>query len=351
MVRLKDIAQRAGVSVMTVSKALRDTRDVSAATKTRVKLLAQQMGYLPDSSAQGLRTRTTKLLGVVIPSLTNPLFSRIVNALQERAYELGYDLLLAYTLYTPEREEACIRRLLSRRIDGLFVSPAYRMEHEARVYRELAARNVPVIVLGHLAPFCAHFPNVEADDVGGSFLLTQHLLNLGHKRIAFLAGPPAAPWSQERFEGYRRALRGANLEVDEHLVFQAGRTLEDGARAAAQMLNENCPATAIQAVNDLVAVGCADLLMKQGLTIPKDISVTGFGDLTISEYFKVPLTTVSQPKHRLGMAAMESMLELLRGNNAGSKRLPTELVLRASSGTTPATPALKRMKSLKSSSI
>src|SRR5437879_2920081 len=126
MIRLKDIAQRAGVSVMTVSKALRDAHDVSATTKTRIKLLAQQLGYVPDSSAQGLRTRTTKLFGLAVSSLTNPIFSRVVLAIEERAYELGYDVLLAHTLNVPESEEACIRRFLSRRLHGLFICPVSR---------------------------------------------------------------------------------------------------------------------------------------------------------------------------------------------------------------------------------
>lgn len=137
MVRLKDIAERIGVSVMTVSKALRDEPDVSAATKARIKLLAQEMGYVPDSTAQGLRTRKTKLFGLVIPSLANPIYSRVILAIQERAFTLGYDVLLAYTLNLPEREEACVRRLLSRRVDGLFLVPVYRMDTEARIYQEL----------------------------------------------------------------------------------------------------------------------------------------------------------------------------------------------------------------------
>ena len=127
MTRLKDIAQRAGLAVMTVSKALRDKPDVSAATKTRIKLLAQQMGYVPDSTAQGLRNRTTRLFGLVISSMTNPIYSRVVLAIEERAYELGYDVLLAHTLNIPEREEACLRRLLWRRVDGLFICP--RLSH------------------------------------------------------------------------------------------------------------------------------------------------------------------------------------------------------------------------------
>src|SRR5689334_20516234 len=218
MVRLKDIAERAGVSLMTVSKALRDEPDVSESTKVRLKLLAQQMGYVPDSSAQGLRTRTTKLFGLVVSSLTNPIFSRVVLAIEERAYELGYQVLLAHSLNIPEREEAAVLRMLSRRVDGLFISPVYRIATEARIYQELAARRIPTVLLGHSAPFCAQFPSVASDDQQGSYSATQHLLKLGHQRIAFLGGPAATPWSRERFEGYRMALREAGMDVDEKLV-------------------------------------------------------------------------------------------------------------------------------------
>ena len=344
MIRLKDIAARAGVSVMTISKALRDEPDVSAATKARVKLLAQQMGYVPDSTAQGLRTRTSKLFGLVIPSLANPIFSRIILAMQERAFDLGYDVLLAYTMNLPEREEACIRRLLSRRVDGLFISPVYRLGAEAKIYQELLDRHTPTVVLGHLAPFCAQFVNVETDDLLGGYTLTQHLLKLGHKRIAFLTGPPGTPWTHERFEGYRRALREAGMDVDEKLIFHAGRTMEDGTKVAIQMINEGSDATAIQAVNDLVAAGCAEVLIQQSVKIPDDISLTGFGNTMLSEYFRVPLTTMSQPKHRLGMAAMDAMVQMLKGQKAEPRRLPAELVVRTSTGTPPATAVLTRLK-------
>ncbi len=344
MVRLKDIALRAGVSVMTVSKALRDEPDVSAGTKARIKALAQQLGYLPDSTAQGLRNQRTRLFGLVIPSLVNPIFGRILLAVQERAYELGYDVLLAYTLYSPEREEGCIRRLLSRRVDGLFISPVYRLGTEAPIYRELLARKTPTVLLGHLAPFCQQFVSVACDDSEAGYAVTQHLVKLGHKRIAFLAGPPATPWSQLRFEGYRRALREAGLDVDDTLVFQAGRTIEDGAKAAQQMLAENSDATAVQAINDLVAAGCAEVLLEENVKLPGELSLTGFGNTMVSEYFRVPLTTINQPKHRLGMAAMDSMLALLRGQAPESKRLKGELLIRASSGIPPATPLCKRLK-------
>jgi DNA-binding LacI/PurR family transcriptional regulator len=301
------------------------------------------MGYVPDSSAQGLRTRKTRLFGLIISSLANPIFSRVILALQERAFEMGYDLLLAYTLNLPEREEACIRRLLSRRVDGLFISPVYRMATEARIYQELAAQGTPTVILGHHAPFCHQFPNVETDDILAGYNVTQHLLKLGHRRIAFLAGPPGTPWTQERFEGYRRALREAGLDVDEKLVFHAGRTLEDGSKAAAQLIQERPDATAIQGINDLVALACAEAFIRQKIRVPQDISITGFGNTMASEYFQVPLTTINQPKHRLGNAAMDVMLQSLKGQRVTGRRLQAELVVRASSGTAPAIPVFKRL--------
>jgi LacI family transcriptional regulator len=330
--RLRDIAQRAGVTVMTVSKALRDKPDVSPATKTRIKLLAQQMGYLPDSTARGLRTRKTRLFGLVISSMTNPIYSRVVLAIEEGAYTLGYDVLLAHTHNIPEREEACIHRLLSRGVDGLFIAPVYRLAAEARIYQELLARRVPTVLLGHPAPFCSQFLSLEADDLLASHAVTQHLLKLGHRRIAFLAGPLATPWTQERLEGYRRALREAGIELDDKLVFQAGRVIE----AAAQMIAEATDATAVQAINDVVAVGCAETLLNHGRRIPQDISVAGFGNILMGAHFRVPLTTSRQPKFRLGRAAVQTMHDLLEGRPVESKRLPAELIVRASTGTAPA---------------
>jgi LacI family transcriptional regulator len=316
---------------MTVSKALRDEPDVSEATKGRIKILAQQMGYVPDSSAQGLRTRTTKLLGLLISSTTDPAVARMMLSIEERSHDLGYDIIIMHTLNSVEREEYCIRRLLARRVDGLFISPVYRIEPEARVYKELQAQQSRVVLLGPSAPFCNQFPSVQVDDLVASFTATQHLVKLGHKRIAFLAGPTAAPWAQARFEGYRRALREAGMDVDDSLVFQAGSTTEDGVKAASQMLDEGCDATAVQGVNDLVAIGFSDTVLNQGVKIPQDISVVGFGNTITSEYFRVPMTTVRQPKFRLGLAAMEMMLGQLRGQHVETRRLPAELIIRASS--------------------
>jgi LacI family transcriptional regulator len=330
MVRLKDIALRAGVSVMTVSKVMRDAADISAPTKARVRKLAEQMGYVPDTAAQGLRSRTTKLFGLVIAASTNPVFARVLMAIEEQAHQLGCEVILSHSLNQPEREEAVIRRMLSRRVDGLFLSPVYRLDPTAPIYQELARRQTPTVLLGHRAPFCSQFLNVETDDLLASYSITKHLLELGHKRIAHFTGPAVAPSSQERLEGYRRALREFQIEVDDRLIFNAGSTMEEGGNAALQMLNESTQATAVQAVNDLVAIGAATVFLGQGLRIPQDLSLVGFGNVLLSEHFRVPLTTIRQPKSRLGVAAMELMLKLLRGERPGPVRLPAELIVRQS---------------------
>jgi DNA-binding LacI/PurR family transcriptional regulator len=332
MVRLKDIAERTGVSVMTASKALRGRPDVAAGTRTRIKLLAQQMGYVPNSMAQGLRSRTTDLLGLVLPTVANPIFARTILAIEEGTHEWGCDLILAHTLNIPEREEACIRRLLARRVEGLFIVPVYRLSPTAGIYDELLRRRLPTVILGQRAPFCAPFCNVEGDDVAGSSLMTRHLLELGHKKIAFLCGPAAAPWASERLEGYRRALREAQIEPEDRLIFTAGATLEDGEKAALQLLSESVSMTAIQAANDLVAMGAANVFLNQGVKIPAELSIGGFGNVLMSEHFRVPLTTVRQPKLRLGAAAVDLMQRLRRGERPESKRLAADLIVRASTG-------------------
>ena len=315
---------------MTVSKALRGASDVSAQTKARLRLLAQQMGYYPNTIAQGLRTQTTRLLGLILPTVANPIFSRTVAAIEEGAHELGYDLLLAHSLGVVEREETCLHRFLSRRVDGVFIYPVYRMAPHAAIFEELAKRRTPVVILAHRAPFCSAFCNVETDDISGSQAITRHLVSLGHKRIAFLCGPSAAPWAQERLEGYRRGLREANLQTDDRLIFQAGATIEDGEAAALQMFNESTAMTAVQSASDLSAIGAANVFLKQGIRIPADVSIAGFGNVLTSEHFRVPLTTVRLPKLRLGVAAVEMMQKVLRGERPETRRLPAEIVIRSS---------------------
>lgn len=331
MVRLKDIAEQIGVSVMTVSKALRDAKDIAPETKARIKLKAEELGYVADAAAQGLRNRKSLLLGLVIPSLANPVFARMVSAIEERAEADRYGVLLAQTQNYAEREDAALRRLLERRVDGVLVWPVVRQSSVSPGFQQLKARGTPTVVLGpRVATVMEDFVCVAGEELEGSQRVTQHLLALGHRRIAYLCGPSLAVWAQERYEGYKRALREAGLEVEDSLVFQAGATIEDGEKAALQMINEGCRTTAIQCANDLVAIGCGETLLKQGLRIPEDLSLAGYGNTMVAEHFRTPLTTVRQPKARLGVVAVETLLKLIAGEKPVVSRLPALLAIRSS---------------------
>jgi len=330
MVRLVDIARQAGVSVMTVSRVLRDAPDISEATKVRVRAIAQQLGYVPDVMARSLRTRSTRLLGAVVPAVTDPVFGPALRTIEERAQEAGFDLLVAQSLGEADREDACLRRLLARRVEGLFLGPAGRLTSSVPIYDELRRRGARMVLLGPTEAASQGFVQVGADEAAASQAITSHLLALGHRRIVFLAGPPPCASAQARFVGYRRALRAAGLDVDDRLVFRAGLNVSDGAKALERMLAESVQATAVQAVNDLVAVGAMAELLQRGYRVPGDISVAGFGNLFREDVAAVPLTTVRQPKHRLGVAALDAMMAWLRGERPERQLLPAELVVRAS---------------------
>jgi LacI family transcriptional regulator len=290
------------------------------------------MGYVPDSLAQSLRSRTSHLFGLIISAITNPVLARTVMAIEQNAAEAGCEVILCHTLDRVEIEAAAIRRLMARRVDGLYLAPVYRMAPTAPLFEELLRCRIPTVILGHRAPFCSRFPSVETDDLQGGYLAARHLLGLGHRRIVFLAGPPTAPWARERLEGYRKALREAGMEGDDRWVFSAGATIEEGEKAALQMLQEPVRATAVQAVNDLVAIGAGSVLARQGIRVPEDVSMIGYGDILMTGHCRVPLSTVHQPKFSVGIAAAEMMSRLLHGERPEPRRLPVELVLRASTG-------------------
>ena len=191
MIRLKDIAESAGVSVMTVSKALRNEPDISDATKARIRAIADRTGYVPNNSARGLRTRRTQQFGLIISALSNPMYTRTFMAIEEQAHEMGYEIIVAQTLNNSEREADCIRRLLARQVDGLFIRPVYRPDPSAGIYEELKRRKTPTVILGHRALFCADFPNVETDDLAAAKAITQHLLDLAIHGSPVLRAPPS----------------------------------------------------------------------------------------------------------------------------------------------------------------
>ena len=317
---------------MTVSKALRDAPDIAAKTKLRIGDLAKRMGYTPNLGARSLRSQETKLLGLVIPATTDPIFARIVMAIEQRALEHGYELILHHSWNQPKREETILQNLISRRVDGIFLSPVYRVEPEVDAYRELRQRSIPTVIMGPLAEFCAAFVTVQTLGNESAFGMTQHLLDLGHKRIAFFAGPRFSSRAVSRQEGYRRALRENGIEEDPALVFNAGSTIAEVAKATEHFLEEKTKATAVQTVNDLVAIGAANVFLDSGVKIPDELSIAGFGNILTSEHYRVPLTTIRQPKFRMGMAAFDAMLKLINGERPKQERIVGEVLVRQSTG-------------------
>lgn len=329
-VRLKDIAARAKVSIMTVSKVMRDEPDISNSTKTRVRDIARQMGYVPNSAAASLRNSRSGLVGVVLPSSAHQFWARVLAGIEENAHAQGYDLLVGHSNHQAEREEAVIQRFFARRVDGFLIAPVYRLAAYAPIFQFLTRQTIPAVILGQRALFCAEFPSVETEDIQAGFAATRHLIELGHRRIAFFTGPVVSPQSQERYEGYRRALREAGILVEDKLLYSAGVSVEDGESAALQFLHESCDATAVLAVNDFVAVGVMSTFEKQGVRVPGQISVVGFGNLFLGDKLPVPLTTIHQPKMSLGASAIEMLLKRIEGGNVVQKRLPCELIIRSS---------------------
>jgi LacI family transcriptional regulator len=339
MIRLADIAREAGLATMTVSRALRGSKGVAAATRARVEALARGLGYLPDATARSLRTRSTRLAAVVVPRLDDPATAELVAALEPGAQALGLDTLVAQTLGVPELEERLLRRLLGRRVTVLFWMPAARLESAPRYAVSLPIGDTRLVVLGP-APHPPQAACVETDDLRATYEATTHLLELGHRRIALLAGPNGSRGCQRRQEGFRQALRHQRLALEESLVFVAGPSLAEGAASAARILQERPGVTAIVAVSDLSAMGAATFLLEQGIQIPRDVSLVTIGGSWPTAAFRVPLTAAVFAPAELACRAMEAVTSGGAGGRVPRQVVAARLTIRASTGAPPSEPRL-----------
>jgi LacI family transcriptional regulator len=342
MVTLKQIAQEAGVSIMTVSKVMRDYPDIAPKTKERIRSIANQLGYVPDAAARSLRTRSTHTIGVVLPNINQTYFPRVFVGIEQVAKARGYKLFLAHTNEDPKQETTEIRELLSRKVDGLLIAPANRLEANYEIFSLIESRNVPTVILDRHPPQLPNFLHVVTDDRQGGYLATKHLIDLGHREIALLSGPVGSPCTVERTDGYRRALQEAGIPFRDELVFAAGVEIADGQKAASELVNERTKCTALFTYNDLVAIGAAEFFLQQKWTIPDDVSIVGYGDMQVAQLYRVPLTTVRQPQSGLGQVAIQMLFEKMAGRPTESRRLPVEIIARATTAIPKSTSALKR---------
>ena len=330
-VTLRDVARVAGVHPGTASRALgEETRAlVNEETARRVLEAAEQLGYRPNPIARGLKTNRSYTIGVLIPDLTNPLFPPILRGIEDRLEESGYTPLMANTDNDPERERIDWHAMRARQVDGIVAATARR---DRGLLDELVDSGVPVVLVNRRSPE-GGVPSATADDRRGIRLAVEHLAELGHTRIAHIAGPLELSTGLDRHEGFHEAMSELGLEVDPELVVVTRAFTEaEGAKACAELLDRGAGPTAIAAANDLIALGCYDVFAERGISCPDEISVVGFNDMPFADRFQPPLTTIRIPHYEIGMAAAELMLEILLNGEAPPRdiRLEPSLVVRSS---------------------
>ncbi len=333
MATLKDLATSLNLSVMAVSKALRDAPDISVATKERVQAEARRQHYVPNRAAQNLRLRRSGLIGVVVPQINHTYYSQLVWGIERQAESLGLQLMLGHSLDRAENEIREVQKLISRQVEALLLVPAVRWQHRLATLELLRASHVPTVLLDAYPAGADAFPQVSwvvCDDQRGTQLATQHLLELGHREILFFAGPNGSSSSAGRFSGYQRALSEVGVDYSDARVFLAGKDIESGQNAMSHALTEKTPFTAVVAHNDSVAMGAVEMLRQQGYRIPEDISVVGFGDGLLAANFRVPLTTVRVPQIEMGETALRLALDLQKGEKVQPRVLPVEIIVRES---------------------
>lgn len=323
------IAKQVGVSVTTVSRVLRDRdRDpnpwASPATVAAILAAAQRGGYRRNPHAASLRTSRSDLIGVLVPRLQDFVLATIYEGIDELARERGIATFVTNSFDDRALQHIRTQQMLDRRVDGLIFGDAHL---DDPFLDELASQGVRFVLTSrhagnHLAVTC--------DDLSGGRMVADHLVSLGRRDVAVLAGLPFASTAQERTQGLIDGLRAAGIEVPQHRVIFNGFDAAAGRAAAEQVFSTRPFPDAIFATNDFAAIGAMGVLREHGLSIPDDVALVGYNDTPLAGSIAVPLTTVCSPMHEMGRRAMATLLELLAGHDAESARLSPELIIRES---------------------
>jgi LacI family transcriptional regulator len=329
MATIKDVALRAGVSVTTVSHVVNDTRHVSAQGRERVELAIRELDYVPSAVARSLKSNTTRTLGMLIPNSSNPYFAEIVRIVEDRCFGAGYTLILCNTDDEPRRQSVYLQVLAERRIDGLIVVST---GDDDSLVTQLHGLRIPTVLVDREIddPAC---DLVETAHMQGGLLAVRHLLSLGHRRIACIGGPTGVMPSEQRIEGWRMALAEAGAPpTADALLWRGGFTSQGGYEAMHAILRTEQAPSAVFVCNDLMAIGALRAAHESGVRVPDELSIVGFDDIELSAYTSPPLTTVAQPKERIGALAVDMLLERVGARRRDARKvvLQPELRVRAS---------------------
>jgi DNA-binding LacI/PurR family transcriptional regulator len=326
-VSIKDIARMAGVSHSTVSRALRNSPLISRETAEKIQGLARDSGYRVSAVARGLVARKTRTIGVVVTTIADPFVSEVVGGIEEAANEHGYSVFLADSNADPEREKKVVQSFAERRVDGILVTSS---RVGALYVPLLSEMKVPIVLINNQHPGeWVHSVMIENEKASAE--ATRHLISLGHRRIGYLGDAYGHQSDAERLAGYRSALARARIPFQPELVVHGDGKPEGGVLAMASLLDLPHPPSAVFCYNDMSALGALKCANSRGWSVPDDVSLVGFDDLFIAAYTRPPLTTVRQPRWRMGRLAMESVLRLMTGQDAANTiHVPAELMVRES---------------------
>lgn len=326
---IRDVARRANVSVATVSRVLNSPSLVRVRTRNRVLKVMKDCHYVYNAVAGGLSARKTTTLGVIIPTITNPVFAMVTKGIQDYARQNGYSIILGNTDYNEENELQLIHLLQEKRVDGVILNGPWR---DAPLVPLMKKNRLPFVITWQtIQDKRVNF--VAFDNFKGAYRIVEHLIGLGHRRIGMIAGKfSVSERALMRWKGYRKCLADHSISFDPHLVLEKGYTFSDGKEAMAHLLMLPSPPTAVFCGNDILAIGAIVCAKEGGLHVPRDLSIVGFDDMEISAYYDPPLTTMAVPAYEMGQLAAKILIENIQGQSRAPQQciLETKLMIRGS---------------------
>lgn len=328
-VTIKDIAREANVSVTTVSRVLNKKPDVSDDTKKEILKIIDELGYKPNGIARGLVLNKTYTIGLVVPDISNPYFPQVAKGVEKKAKELGYSVIFCDTDNDKEEEKKAIELLKNRRVDGIVLSLSMINKSELN---KLQQENFPVVQIDREVPGL-NYPTVIIDNNESAFKATKYLIQLGHTQIAHITGDLDTKTGQDRLVGFKRALKKFNIYQKEKWILEGDYSKESGFNLMKQLLESKERPTAVFAANDLMALGAYEAIFNYDLEIPEDISIIGHDDIDVASIIRPELTTMAQPKYKLGQEAARTLIEEIENNKVENKRrilLKSQLIIRNS---------------------